>query len=184
MALALGLVNAIIRPILAFLSCGCIVATLGLFMIVINVITFWLAAWFTNLLFPNALVLDSFWAALWEHHRSIVGFGRSCCLTRNRLDNERCRVSPTPTMNRSARRTLAKYARGRSTLARVLAPVRPAAWPTSADTRGQVSARRRVVLRRRAGCGASIGSAIATAAWPARPTTSIRTASCRPRSSR
>ena len=37
-AIILGLVNAIIRPILAFLSCGCIIATLGLFMLVINAI--------------------------------------------------------------------------------------------------------------------------------------------------
>jgi putative membrane protein len=78
MALVLGLVNAIIRPILAFLSCGCIVATLGLFMIVVNAITFWLAAWFTNLLLPNAFVVDSIWAALFGSIIvSIVGFGLS-----------------------------------------------------------------------------------------------------------
>ena len=81
MALVLGLVNAIIRPILAFLSCGCIVATLGLFMIVINAITFWLAAWFTNLLFPNAFVVDSIWAALFGSIIvSLVGFGLSLLL--------------------------------------------------------------------------------------------------------
>ena len=43
MALVLGLVNAIIRPILAFFSCGCIVATLGLFMLVINAFTLLIA---------------------------------------------------------------------------------------------------------------------------------------------
>jgi putative membrane protein len=81
MALVLGLVNAIIRPILAFLSCGCIVATLGLFMIVINAFTFWLAAWFTNLLFPNAFVVDSIWAALFGSIIvSIVSFGLSLLL--------------------------------------------------------------------------------------------------------
>ena len=43
-AFILGLVNAIIRPILMLLSCGCIVATLGLFMLVINAFTLWLAS--------------------------------------------------------------------------------------------------------------------------------------------
>ena len=45
MAFVLGFVNAIIRPILAFLSCGCIVATLGLFMLVINAFTLWFSSW-------------------------------------------------------------------------------------------------------------------------------------------
>ena len=45
MALALGLVNAILRPILAFLSCGFIVLTLGLFMFVVNGLTFWAGSW-------------------------------------------------------------------------------------------------------------------------------------------
>jgi putative membrane protein len=44
-AIVLGLVNAIIRPILALLSCGCIVATMGLFMLVINAFTLWLSSW-------------------------------------------------------------------------------------------------------------------------------------------
>jgi putative membrane protein len=44
-AIVLGLVNAIIRPILAFLSCGLIVVTMGLFMIVINAFTLWLSSW-------------------------------------------------------------------------------------------------------------------------------------------
>jgi putative membrane protein len=64
MALALGFGNAIIRPILAFLSCGCIVLTLGLFMILVNAVTFWLAAWITNIFLPEAFVVDSLWSAL------------------------------------------------------------------------------------------------------------------------
>lgn len=35
-ALILGLVNALVRPLLRFLSCGLIVLTLGLFLLVIN----------------------------------------------------------------------------------------------------------------------------------------------------
>ncbi len=45
MAIVLGLVNAVIRPILALLSCGLIVLTMGLFMLVINAFTLWLASW-------------------------------------------------------------------------------------------------------------------------------------------
>ena len=43
-AFILGLVNAIIRPILVLLSCGCIIATLGLFMLVVNAATLWIAS--------------------------------------------------------------------------------------------------------------------------------------------
>lgn len=65
MALILGLVNALIRPILKLLSCGCIVATLGLFVFVINAFTFWFASYVTNLLMGGgAYQVSSFWSAL------------------------------------------------------------------------------------------------------------------------
>ena len=60
MAIILGLVNAIVRPILALLSCGCIVATLGLFMLVINALTFWLASWITTNWFNLGFYVDGF----------------------------------------------------------------------------------------------------------------------------
>ena len=41
----LGLVNAVVRPILKMLSCGVIVLTLGLFLLVINAAMLLLAAW-------------------------------------------------------------------------------------------------------------------------------------------
>jgi putative membrane protein len=44
--LILALVNAIIRPIVILLSLPAILVTLGLFMVVINGFTVWLAAWF------------------------------------------------------------------------------------------------------------------------------------------
>jgi len=44
MALVLGLVNALIRPILKFLSCGFIILTLGLFVFIINAATFMLSS--------------------------------------------------------------------------------------------------------------------------------------------
>jgi putative membrane protein len=64
MAAILGLVNAIIRPILAFLSCGCIVATMGLFMFVINALTLWLSSWIAQNWFGIGFVVQNFWAAL------------------------------------------------------------------------------------------------------------------------
>lgn len=65
MALVLGLVNAIIRPILAFLSCGILILTLGLFMFVINALTFWLSAWIATNWFGAGFSVDNFWAAFW-----------------------------------------------------------------------------------------------------------------------
>ena len=62
-ALILGLVNAVIKPILTLLSCGCLILTLGLFAIVINALMFWLAAEFSRLLGVGFYV-ESFWAAL------------------------------------------------------------------------------------------------------------------------
>lgn len=64
MAVVLGLVNAVIRPILAFLSCGCIVATMGLFMLVINALTLWLASWISVNWLDIGFVVDGFWPAL------------------------------------------------------------------------------------------------------------------------
>lgn len=81
MALALGLANAVIRPILTFLSCGCIVLTLGLFMLVVNALTFYLAAWLTNIFLPEAFVVDSLWSAfLGSIVVSIVSFALSLLL--------------------------------------------------------------------------------------------------------
>jgi putative membrane protein len=44
MAVILGLVNAIVRPILKFLTCPLIILTLGLFVLVVNGVTLWLAS--------------------------------------------------------------------------------------------------------------------------------------------
>ena len=43
-AVVLGLLNAILRPILAFLSFPLLFLTFGLFSVVINAVVFWLAA--------------------------------------------------------------------------------------------------------------------------------------------
>jgi putative membrane protein len=63
MALILGFVNAIIRPILTVLSCGCIVATLGIFMLVINAATLWLSSYIAVNWFGLGFYVDGFWPA-------------------------------------------------------------------------------------------------------------------------
>ena len=64
MAAVLGFVNAIIRPILAFFSCGCIVLTMGLFMLVINAAMLSLASWIATDLLGIGFYVDGFWSAL------------------------------------------------------------------------------------------------------------------------
>lgn len=63
-AAILGFLNAVIRPILAFFSCGCIVLTMGLFMLVINAAMLSLASWIATELLGIGFYVDGFWAAL------------------------------------------------------------------------------------------------------------------------
>lgn len=63
MAFILGLVNAFIRPILKLLSCPLILLTLGLFTIVINGLSFFIAARIADALGVSFFVND-FWSAL------------------------------------------------------------------------------------------------------------------------
>ncbi|NIM93990.1 MAG: phage holin family protein [Anaerolineales bacterium] len=64
MAVILGLVNAIIRPILAFLSCGCIIITMGLFMLIVNALSFLFAGWLAGEL-GIPFYVEGFWDAFW-----------------------------------------------------------------------------------------------------------------------
>ena len=64
MAVILSLVNAIIRPILKFLSCGFIIITLGLFVLVINAGTFMLASEIAQSWFNVGFYVDGFFPAL------------------------------------------------------------------------------------------------------------------------
>lgn len=59
-ALVFGIVNALIRPVLRFVSFPFILVTFGLFALVINAGMLELTAWLTD-----ALRVDGFWAALW-----------------------------------------------------------------------------------------------------------------------
>ena len=63
-AIVLGLVNALVRPILLLLTLPITLLTLGLFFFVINALTLMLASWLTTILFGVGLVIDGFWSAL------------------------------------------------------------------------------------------------------------------------
>jgi putative membrane protein len=63
MAVILGLVNAIVRPILKLLSCPLIILTLGLFTLVINGVTLWLASAIAVDWFHVSFHVDGFLAA-------------------------------------------------------------------------------------------------------------------------
>jgi putative membrane protein len=64
MAVILGLVNVLVKPVLSFLSCGLIVLTLGLFLVVINALSLWLASWIAQNVFNVGFVVNGFWPAL------------------------------------------------------------------------------------------------------------------------
>jgi putative membrane protein len=61
----LGLVNAIVRPLLKLLSCPLVILTLGLFVLVINGITLWLASYIAVNWFHVGFYVHGFWAAFW-----------------------------------------------------------------------------------------------------------------------
>ena len=63
MAVILGLVNAIVRPLLKLLTCPLILLTLGLFTLVINAITLLLASQIAQKWFNVGFYVDGFWPA-------------------------------------------------------------------------------------------------------------------------
>ena len=64
MAVILGLLNAVVRPILTLLTCPLIVLTLGLFTLVINALTLWLSSLIAVRWFNLDFHVETFWAAL------------------------------------------------------------------------------------------------------------------------
>lgn len=63
MAVILGLVNAIVRPVLKFLTCPLIILTLGVFVLVINGLSLWLASVIAVNWFHVGFYVDGFWPA-------------------------------------------------------------------------------------------------------------------------
>jgi putative membrane protein len=62
-AIILGLINALIRPILKVLSFPLIIVTLGLFTLVINALMLWLASSIAVNWFDVGFYIDGFWSA-------------------------------------------------------------------------------------------------------------------------
>ena len=87
MAIILGLVNAIVRPLLKLMSCPLIILTLGLFVLVINGITLWLAAGIAVRVFHVGFYVDGFVPAfLGALIVSIVSVILTAVLAPNRRD--------------------------------------------------------------------------------------------------
>ena len=65
-AVVFGLVNAIIKPIVQFISIPLYILTLGLIHIVINALMLWITSWITENTTHWGLVIDEFWwTAIW-----------------------------------------------------------------------------------------------------------------------
>ena len=65
-AVIFGLVNAIIKPIVQFISIPLYILTLGLFHIVINALMLWITSWITENTTHWGLYIDDFWwTAIW-----------------------------------------------------------------------------------------------------------------------
>ncbi len=63
MGLIFGLVNALLRPLISFLTCPLIILTLGLFTLIINTIMFYLVGWI-GAFFGVGYTISNFLAAL------------------------------------------------------------------------------------------------------------------------
>jgi putative membrane protein len=64
MAVILGLVNAVVRPLLKLLSCPIIIFTLGLFILVINGVSLWLASAIAVNWLHVGFYVDGLWPAV------------------------------------------------------------------------------------------------------------------------
>lgn len=63
-ALVFGVVNAIVKPVVALVGCPLYILTLGLFALVVNALMFMLTGWLSGVLnLPFAV--DGFWSAFW-----------------------------------------------------------------------------------------------------------------------
>ena len=77
-ALVIGLLNAIVRPVLVLLTLPITIVTLGLFLFVINGLLFWWAAY----MLPNFSVGGFWWAVLAAFVYSALSYGIGALLLR------------------------------------------------------------------------------------------------------
>lgn len=91
MALVLGMVNALIAPVIKILTCPLIILTLGLFTLVINGLMLWLASVLASVL-GIAFYVEGFGAAFWGALViSLVSFVLSVLTGVNREERRRDR---------------------------------------------------------------------------------------------
>ena len=89
MAVIFGLVNALIRPLVKFLTCLINLITLGLFTLIINALMLWLSGWIAQQLGVNFRVDGFLWALLGALVISVVSFVLSLIFKRDRKDDRR-----------------------------------------------------------------------------------------------
>jgi len=88
-ALVLGLINAFIRPVVRLVSFGCILVTLGLFILVINAGMLLLAEWISVDVIGLNFQVDGFWnALLGSVIISVVSFIGTSFVGRGRLNKK------------------------------------------------------------------------------------------------
>jgi putative membrane protein len=75
-AIVFGVVNAIVKPVVQFVSIPLYIFTLGLIHVVINALMLWITAWITDHTTHWGLQIDQFWwTAIWAAIvLSIVGW--------------------------------------------------------------------------------------------------------------
>lgn len=64
-ALVLAFLDAWVKPLLEFLSCGAVLITFGLFLLVINAVVLLFAAQISSGVFGVGFTIDGFWPAFW-----------------------------------------------------------------------------------------------------------------------
>jgi putative membrane protein len=64
LGLVFSVINALLRPLLKFLTCPLIILTLGLFTLAINTALFWLTG-LVGQFFDIGFTVDGFWPAFW-----------------------------------------------------------------------------------------------------------------------
>ena len=64
MTLIIGLANVFFKPLLTIVSIGCIVFSLGLFLLIINATILWSSAWICVNWLQIGFHIDTFWTAI------------------------------------------------------------------------------------------------------------------------
>jgi putative membrane protein len=89
-ALIFGVVNALVRPVVAFFTCPMILLTMGLFIFVINALMLWVTAWIAGLLDLGFGIEGGLWPTFWGALViSVVSFAISLLVKGDRDEKKR-----------------------------------------------------------------------------------------------